>query len=503
MAVLLCAGSSAEASSSEGFHGVSTSWPVDLMGPTNLAADAGAVSIRPEGALGGSRLTAEELVIDFAWERGAKVEREWSLVNHIIERGSETIVLHDADVRFEADSQDPFFLAYTNGGATELLAADTAFTLTPTQQEDVVVVGSSSGTQSAGAAPLGFWYTIDEPVVKAQGGGAMTVRGDFSLFAHRLIIDAKGSDGEWSEWTGYRESNPRWAVTDYELRVTNLHVKNGTFASTAADQGLSLYAPALEADVEGTLASLGVTGHMMQDDTLHIFNEDPLRLRGEGKVRVEALGEHATADPASLHLDPSGAFAVSGAGRTEAPSAASADATMRTIGMALLGSVALLSTGGMMLLGIVPAPTQGTRNLQHARWMRRGQSASDEGEWSRASRCFERAVRLKRDDPSAWFEWTRAELEAGHLERADELAEQAASVPGIDRFDLLDLRASAAWQRGDDESFGRFLADLAKEAPAMARGLVTDLRVDPSRLGPEVAVLFARARAEEVLDGYA
>lgn len=164
--------------------------------------------------------------------------------------------------------------------------------------------------------------------------------------------------------------------------------------------------------------------------------------------------------------------------------------------------LATLAMGGMVGMGVVPVPTSSSRRIRHKRFMRSGLVAADLAQWERASRYYKKATRAKRDDPVAWFNWANMELEAGRLDNADRIARLAEDIPGSDRTDLLDLRASAAWQKGDLPAFEELLGDLAKETPGMARVLIEELEIDPSVLTPRMRERFSGSGMGGGMDGY-
>lgn len=486
--------------SSESLDGVTSSWPMDLIGAGEVAAQPEAFRFQPSGSLQTARLQAETVEIDFAWEKGVHLAGEPTGAQYVSDHGQETVTLKQADLRFERFQDEPLFLAYPDEDHTGdrplglTFTSATGYTLTSAHDVDLAQIGTSPDTvQASDTATLGFWYTLEGPVAKGVGEGAMRMEGDFSLFVHDVVVEAKGGDKEWSQWTGYKESDHDRPVKGFEFRLTKIHVRNGTFVA-ASEEPMEIYAPSMEARFDGVVHSPGVTGRLPRDDETFRFDQDPLRIEGEGEMQVD------TVDKKRLRYRFSGDFEVHGADGVD-----TAPTKPQPLVLFSLGGLALaaLTTMGLARVGVIPAPTAASRERRYERYMQRGLEAIDGNDAPLASWYYERATRVKRHDALAWYNWAHAELVAGNGQKADEIAVIAARAPGMDQTDILDLRASAALDREDWPAFEEHLTQLALANPDMARGLVRDLEVDRSRLGGQVREIIGAIEPEDDLYGYA
>lgn len=471
-----------------------TSWPVDLAGVSEVQAADAAVLLDPTGSWSSLRLQAQTVVIDMDWERGVHGGEIVSLVE---ETGQESLRFDESEVTFEPFRVDPVLLAHPGEGPSgvEFTSVDPVST-SSVADALLASVGLESGTMSDGDRPFGFSFTAEGPSVRVEGPGAVRVEGDFSVFVHDLRFHVSGTNAQWSDWTGLHEEPSDLPVTQYEFRVTTFKVTNGTLAVTSAEP-VELYAPSVAAHVDGLVSSSSVTGRFVTQTGVFVFEQDPFRLRGSGDLFMDAVADR---QGHGLEVRPVGDFEVQGAGVME-------DLPVGGPGwggvLAFVSAAALLAVVGLAGLGVVPVPLEASRRIRHARWMRWGQRASEAGRFERAASWFRRAVRVKGDDPVAWYEWAHAELEAGRGDRADQVAEAALGVQGMDRLDVLDLRAAAAWQQGDRDRFEDYLIELADAAPEMASRLVVDLGVEISSLGLETRLRLKGGGTEGEIDGYA
>lgn len=477
---------------------VATAWPIEVSGLTTTESGAGALLAEDPAAVTASRIRAEDVVIRHAWEKGVDVRDDESAARVVDDRGSETVRLQEPTVEFSSPRATSALLAYSEVGTVRYTSESAeGATVAPAQDLRVAGYGTASDSVNAADAPdLGFWYQLEGPSLVTQTPGTVSVTGDFTLFVHDVVINAEGVEGAWSDWTGYREEDPDAPVTRFEFRITVLEVKNGTLALSSSEP-VSLYSEGLEMDFEGRATSQAVSGQIRSGGMVHLFDADPLRLEGSGtsSFLVGDGGEVVRMAPEGL-FEVQGASMISkasGADRAAAPGIAWAS----VVGLTVVGALAL------MFLGVVPGPTPRSRQRRHTRWMHEGQTAEVAGDWPRAASCYRRATRIRRDDPLAWFQWASCELEKGDPMAAERVAGQAAEVLGVDAADLLDLRAVAAWERGDREAFEGFVRDLGALSPAMVRGLLLDLGLDPSSFDARLARSRGAVAGDGGIDGYA
>lgn len=480
---------------------MTTSWPVDIQGSTDLTSDEGVSIIRPGTDLAGLRLEGEKLVIDHAWQRGIEARVGEPLGRHVMDQDDERHTLLAAEAQFDFHQDDPVFMVYPGKGPMDLyFYSDEGYTTSSVVDETILAVGTSPDRIGTGeSADLGLWYTVEGPASHGQGTGNLRVEGSFTVFVHDVIIDAVGTDSSWYEWTGYSESNPDQVVTEYELRLTKIHVENGTFV--APSETIELFLPSFEAHMEGTLFSTKVTGRLLGDAGTFIFDRDPIRLQGSGPVSVQAMG--APGQESWIYLNPSGDFGIEGASMIEPAELRASDrgSIPAWVLIAGAGTLVVAAIAGLMGRGTLPIP-ESKQNGLYAFWLKQGRKKSDANRWSQARRCYANAVRIKPDAPLGWYEWAYMELESGDATTSERIARKAVLVPGADPMDLLDLRACAAWERNDIAAFEKHLSDLAETSREMACGIVDDLEIDLSVLSGELRCVLERTGPEGYLEGY-
>ncbi len=480
---------------------------METSGISQIAATQGAVRILPADSVTGLRLQADSVTIEMDWAKGYGANPEYPLFRYTMEKGSERVRLDDAIVQFEPFEGEPFFLPFSDddAGMDLSIATNVGYSLTPDIDPKVVGIGQHPDSVSAtDQDPLGFWYLPEGPLIRGDGRSNVQVEGSFSLFVHNVTIDASGSNRDWSDWTGDWAESPDRPVSEVEQRVTVIHVENGTFVSTTKDD-VTLFAPALSTDFEGIVTANRVTGSLLQERRVHLFDEDPFRIEGVGSMILDAEDESEEQHGPHLVVNASGSFDVQGASKIE-PLPDSEHTSWPWVGSSTAAGTGLLvllvALGLLMVVGFIPVP-MGVRQRLYDQWMKRGRRARDDDALDRAVRYFKNATRVKRDEPLAWYEWAHTELEAGNNDSADKIAVQAMEIPGIDLLDLLDLRACAALENKDLDAFNGFLAELAEKSPKMARRLVLEMAIEPEVLSPKLRETLKDESLDGDLKGYA
>lgn len=467
----------------ESLEGIVTSWPVTATGSVQTHADDFALRFDPSGQYQTFRLEAEEIALRMEWKRGFIVEGD-SPATLTVERDSRTAVLANASLTLSRFQGEPlvFATASDQKGAFALrTTADTTWTIG--QNPRIVAEGMSPDTQltHSGDEPH-FWYTAEGPVVEAKAAGILRLDGTFTLFLHNLEIDAQGEDGSrWSEWTGYQEQDSALAAKEYELRVTTAHIVNGTLVAKPT-KPIEHYAKDLRVHVEGAVTAPSVSGQLTRATETFLFEAEPIELEGTGELHLQA--EEATG-MSQLHLRPSQGLRV----ENKAPVEIQEQTEALPAAMRFLAPLAALVLVTATTSGLMHTPPG--RKLRHQAWSRRAAQAAHQGHWEQSSRCYHRALKARTDHSNTWHELIQSELQANHPHEAERLAQQAANIPGMDPWDLITQRATAAWLRGDRKALQDHLQRLKEGAPQMATSLTAALQIDPP---PE---------AQEVLDGYA
>lgn len=133
--------------------------------------------------------------------------------------------------------------------------------------------------------------------------------------------------------------------------------------------------------------------------------------------------------------------------------------------------------------------------------MARGREAYADSRMADAADAFCDAAQVH-PDPVALYMAALSRLEAGDPEACQAIVDDAMGTPGVDELDLLELRAAAAWERGDQKELEASLEELAGRAPEMAKGLVRDLEIPASAVGEELGDKLWRPDRGEMMDGY-
>ncbi len=179
--------------------------------------------------------------------------------------------------------------------------------------------------------------------------------------------------------------------------------------------------------------------------------------------------------------------------------------------------------GSMVIIGLagvaairkgwlgVKAPLACWREHRHETYMAKGKRAADEEDWTAAAQAYGQAVQADREAAVAWFLWGLALVEDGRFEACLEILPGAANAPGMDPWDLLYLRATAAWGAGKDAMAASTLEKMIDQDPAMTQRIVDRLGIDLDGLAPGLGDRLDRALAWRIgspdlpggdLDGY-
>lgn len=484
MGMLLGNPALAQTASPDGpLNGLTTTWPVVARGDVHTSTQEFALRFDPTDAFATFRLKAEKIVLEMEWERGFAVGDGQS-VAVTTDQDVMRATLKNVDLSIHPFQDEPLVFATASGQDGVLsLRTPTDAVWTSVQDVDVVTEGMSPETQTAGdEKDLGFWYTVEGPTVETQASGDLRLDGTFSLFLHNLEVHAKGDhETEWSHWTGYHEEDSALTAKEYEFRVTTAQVQNGTLVARPYDEARH-YTTSLDVQVDGTVTAQSVTGQLVRTSRTFRFNEEPLDLEGKGDLHLKA--ESAAGQPRLL-VQPSEGLRVANNLPPEDPDASSAF-PLQTM---LLGPLAALLLVTATTTGL--SRTSTGRRIRHEAWSRRAEAAVYDGNWDRSSKCFRRAIRARPDVANTWHDLIQSELQAGHGEMADKFAVQAVGVPGMDPWDILAMRAAAAWLRDDTVALHEYLERLHEGAPEMAQALAQSFQIEQT------------PRPEDPIDGYA
>lgn len=502
-AILILGGApgSNAAPAAEPLESITTPEPVHAEGASAIAAETGTVRSQPE-ALTRTHLWAEAMTFEFEWARGYEARAGQPVADVITEEGEEPIRVQNADVWFEHFQGDPFFVAFTDDSPQEIsFDSKSHLEFKGVEDETVASVGPSPDSVNAEeSVRLSFWHTIAGPALHATGPGTVKMNGTFTLFVDNVVMHVDEDNGSWSRWTGYQESDPGQPVTEFEVRLTTIQVENGTFVSYAPES-VDFFNPTMDATIAGTIETQDATGRLPGAEEIFLFDQDSLRLEGTGNILFEATSPEG--GPVGLLMMPKGDFNIHGASTVEI-----VDRDWGPYGTNDLVFLAGLMAAALVVVGFIayrstPALADVHRRRRSKWWIDQGKSAYRGHRLDDASRCYEEAVRAKPDNAFAWYKWAQAELELGNAVAAERIASKAASVDGMDPLDLLDLRASAAWEREDLEALEVFLGELAADSREHAWNFLDDFGISPSVFGSRLRRDLEGPAMEEGLDGYA
>lgn len=474
---------------------LTTPMEIEVTGAARVNVSSGAALVEAV-SINDIVLHAEEVRIDQWWEKGVDADAPPVRGTYVVDQGEDSVTIAGATVSFGAFQGPPLLFVGIESDAAQMTAVSgRGVKMAAGTDATLVGVGTPPDVVQAGqGSDLGFWYTAEGDTVVGEMNGLLHVTGDFTLFLHNATIEATGADCSWSDWTGFQAGQSGQPLTDYEFRVTVLTVHNGTLA-VPADSAITFASPALQAEVDGTTTVPHASGRIVRAGIELLFDEEPVTLTGAGHIHVSAANT-------GLSLAPSPGLDVLGFAGSTQDTGLGTPSNVTTWSLLALALITL-TTAGMTELGVLPGPTPALQRRRFARWMRRGRDASVRHKWALAAWCYEKAVRARRSDPLAWYDWAYAELEAGHWADAEDVARRAGDVPGVDPLDLLEVRAAAAWESGDRVAFASHLGELVQASPAMARGFVQDMAIDVEVLEARLRRLIEPTRAEDAMDGYA
>lgn len=518
-------------SSTADAHRLFSHGPIGFTGTVGAELRDGSLHARGHPLLGTTTLDAGQIKVEIRWEEGVRVGQDPSLTRRVTDAGHKERILDGATVHLlegratatdqpdQASPRVPEIL-----GLPEALGSQSAYASTLHLMDaadlkawekpsgTVVRAGPSEESQgSPGANPARYVHEIEEPVVwLTTTTGDARVEGDLEVFVNNVTLEAIDQDGEtWSTWAGYRESDPGQQVSRYEQQVVVLHAA-GARLSVGAAQEVRLFGSEAIVGVDGIISSEAVSGRLSLGPGEGLRVYETARLMVEGILEVElASGHEATPGSAAGQGSTGLAFQVDGE-----PDVLATDegrvVQARTGGVtgprgSWLGTLAI--GVGVVIIGFtgVVAARRGWLGLQPplARWredryrgyMADGRRAADEEDWEAAAHAYGEAVQTDPEEALAWFMWGLALVEAKEFDRCLEILPDAASAPGMDPWDLLYLRATAAWGAGRDAIAASTLEQMIDQDPAMTRQIVDRLGIDLDELSPGLADRLDRVLA--------
>lgn len=476
------------------------------------ADEGAALLVEDPGADVELHLQADRLRVVTAWERGELVtaagEAEY---RHIEDSGTDRRTFHDALLEVTPSASGAQVLVPSVGPDGQVEASGLGTVDQDALPEGEHLAAGGYAGESAGLnedARPGYRYETDGPLARTDGLDRARAEGVLDLFVHNATLSVRTSDGgSWSNWTGYRTQASSPGTMSYELRVTLVEVEGGDLSLEAPDR-TSLLAPALDTTIEGSVQAVASQGVLRAAGGSTTLQGEPLGLSGDGSGRAAPLQAADPADGQRLDVDLAGDFDVAEPGMhglsTTAPAASGGPVGGATVG--LLGSGIFAVVAGLLLArrrpGVLRVLPARLRSRLHRRWLEQGARLEDDGRPQAAARAFDRARAVEPARPIGWYHHARSLLEADAPERALALLDEAGHVLDHPPLDLTELEVAAAEAVGARERAVHALADLAREAPGMARGLARDLGLEALQEAPEVAAALDDARGDEEVRGY-
>jgi hypothetical protein len=436
-------------------------------------------------------LTSEEVTLEYAWEEGHRAgpPRDEGFYETTTNQGRSTERYKNVSLRVEPEGGQPEILVYPEHGVPEIEGGGTGEQgVSVFESRYLTRIGIQEDGESTNDSDLiGFWYQPAGEWGTAYGYDQASAEGAFSLFLNNMTVTVQ-QDGEtvWQNWTGYREEDTGPAASSYERHLLQIHVTNGTL-TLAEEDSVSVYGSRLDVEASGTVTAQTATGQLEVSDAVFAFDDQPLRMEGEGNIRLRetpssvdgglslSVAEESTFDvEGGQRLDPgSGGLGESAGWRLWLPSSL----------------LVLLATGAVAhRTGYTHKALTRWRLSRYSKWMTRGRELANGGDYSGAAPCFRRATRAQPVKGVAWYHLTIALLEDDRpREVLDVIDEAREGEAVIDELDFLELEAAAAFQVGQAERCRSAVAQMATGSEAMARSLARDLALGDEVLGSELA----------------
>lgn len=507
-ALLVLAGSGIALSELSGE--LTTTEPLRLDGSIEARTAVGAVHVRSDdvGAVPAT-LHAEKVKVEYTWRNGTRAQvmpGGEGIARHKVSGGYEVRNFTDVAIEVTREDDPPELLAITNGRDTGAIDANgTQLTqVTTVAEETITRVEEPEEKQWVGDAPRrhGFWYEIQGPWVSVTELTTATVQGDFLVFVHNVTLQIETPNGTTTHWTGYEEEHPDRPVSDFESRVTVLHVTNGSL-DLSAPQAVELYTGEANSQFTGEVRGKNVQGALSGDDAAYRFDGGRLEASGSGSLDLRASPRDASMPgtpeaerSAELEAAISGSYDIEPTtGVTRVPVD---DASDGSIGwLPLLGAGLFLLLAGIVVTSrekiksTVDAARAEVRDRRVSEWMRTGDRLTRVRDYERALTWYTKVADRYPNYAEAWYSRGACLGELGRHAAASEAYERANELVGGDDPEIIDRIAAHAWRAGDDERAIEWFRRLAHEDPRRLRERLSD---------GEFAELLEREELLEVLD---
>lgn len=498
-----------------------TSGQMHIGGPADVSGADGIVHVYSDEEPT-AELTAEKVSTKLRWEEGIK-PGEGRGDNEVSTRTNSGVKWFNATEvksRFPGLQPPSQFLAIPDQTVSEI-SGDSATVVESIDSRQLtrVWLNDTASTYSF----TGFWYSVDSPKVAAMGADQAKIVGNFTLFVNNVTIQVTHSDqGAWSNWTGYKESNPdspagpieNPAAKAYEVHVATLRVTNGTLWVNATD-AVDLYARDANATVDGAISAPSVSGELLTDPLRYAYDGDPLRLWGQGSLGLGLASERpsdeaarapgSSASAPALTLAPSGTFDVQPAQGVEVHEAETTSlwdpgswwGTGAWLALAFvataLASVVVGATVPQRVHTLIGVAVGGWRERQYNRWLHEAELLLRKGDDAHAARVAKRGTSLLPTASGAWLLLARARFRSGNQDRALAAAREGRRAVEETSVELLDLCVTyAAWLDASEQAVQAWL-ELSEVDPERALWMYVEEEFDVLAVDERV-----HARVDEI-----
>lgn len=483
--------------------------PVSLIGSHTTLVEPGAVHLQQEGEPHAFRVEADGLELAYAWKRGTAVEGAagGELLGARTGDGESSPRFANASMTLEATEETAEILAFPGNGSPTIEAEGAGeHSFDRLDASHLTRVGRSPGSQDAGEMnTIGFWYQPAEDWMAASGGDRAVVEGNFSLFVNNVTVTVdEGGEAAWSNWTGYREDARAPGVHTYERHLLVVHVTGGRL-EVAAEDDVTVLAPRLTVEVDGTVTAASATGRLHVTDVPVAFHNDPVWMEGNGRLHLTESETGIDGEEGlTMAVDARSSFSLEGGEPVESSSSrfpAPPD------GRAAWGLVAGLAATGVLVgarrTGVGGQLVGRWRASRYTKWFTRGRELADARDYGPAATCFRRAARAQPAKGVAWYFLAITLLEDGRPREVLDVVDEAREGEAIiDELDFLELEAEAARRTDDEDRCREAVRRLAEGSEAMASTLARDLALDEDLLGDALAERLSVGEDDEELPGY-
>lgn len=473
--------------------------PVHVAGAVNETTVDGAAHLLGSASGVSARADAGAVQLDFRWREGVRAvpSGEESLATYNTDQGRSSPSFDNATIEITGAEDPVQLLAYPEeDGRSTLEAEGTGESLHRGRLPPYLVqVGAPPGSQSAGDDEmLSFSYEPADGWLVATSMDGVVVEGGFSLFVNNATVTIRQDDEVvWRNWTGYRASQDGVAAERFEQHMLHLHVDAARLSVDARD-GLELFGSQLELAVTGAVSSPSVAGRLQTPVGPRLFDEDAIRLEGEGELTLATPPDSSPlpAEGLAFSIDPRSTFDVQGGAPADpGPSPGTLNLSEPSDVLPLAGLlIGLILAGAVVEHRARPAGRliDAWRTRRYRTWMGRGSDHTDDHAFRQAAACFEKAARADPTQAKAWYYHALARHEDGDHEGTLDVIEAARESPAaLDELEVLELEAAAAHRTDDHERVRTAVAKLAEVNEPTAASFVHDLGFGEEVLGPDLA----------------